>query len=62
MVSLARFKLWWMVPKHSAKANEVPPETQMMLTQLPPDPETGRQLYGLFIPLIDGQAKCSLKA
>lgn len=25
------------------------------------DPETGRQLYGLFIPLIDGQAKCSLK-
>lgn len=36
MVSLARFKLWWMMPKHSVKANEVPPETQTMLTKLPP--------------------------
>ncbi|CAM9329467.1 unnamed protein product, partial [Laminaria digitata] len=61
MMSLSRFKLWWMMPKHTAKANEVPPETQMMLTKLPIDPETGVQLYGLFIPLIDGQAKCSLK-
>eukprot|EP00752_Nemacystus_decipiens_P017232 g15436.t1 len=61
MMSLARFKLWWMMPKHSSTAQEVPPETQMMLTKLQPDPETGRQLYGLFIPLIDGQAKCSLK-
>lgn len=36
MMALARFKLWWMMPKHSTKANEVPPETQMMLTKLPP--------------------------
>ena len=35
MMSLARFKLWWMMPKHTTKANEVPPETQMMLTKLP---------------------------
>lgn len=25
------------------------------------DEKTGKQLYAIFIPLIDGQAKCSLK-
>lgn len=41
MMSLARFKLWWMMPKHTTKANEVPPETQMMLTKLPIGERTG---------------------
>eukprot|EP00611_Tribonema_gayanum_P022661 TRINITY_DN459_c1_g1_i2.p2 TRINITY_DN459_c1_g1~~TRINITY_DN459_c1_g1_i2.p2 ORF type:complete len:255 (+),score=61.78 TRINITY_DN459_c1_g1_i2:68-766(+) len=61
VVALHRFKLWWMKPTHGRRGSDVPPETQLLLSEMPPDPETGRRLYSLFIPLLDGPAKCSMK-
>ncbi|KAG5175037.1 raffinose synthase or seed imbibition protein Sip1-domain-containing protein [Tribonema minus] len=60
VVTLHKFKLWWMKPTHGRRGSDVPPETQLLLSEMPPDPETGRRLYSLFIPLLDGPAKCSL--
>jgi hypothetical protein len=61
LIALHRFKLWWMMPVHVSRSSEVPPETQMLIAELPPDPQTGKKLYSIFIPLLDGPAKCSLK-
>ncbi|CAN0374374.1 unnamed protein product, partial [Discosporangium mesarthrocarpum] len=72
-MALSRFKLWWMMPCHSDRAGNLPPETQMVLMKLPIGeagvlclraawyPEVGKQMYGVLIPLIDGPAKCTLK-
>jgi hypothetical protein len=47
-----------MKPTHAKKASEVPAETQLLMGEMPPDPVTGVKLYSLFIPLLDGPAKC----
>ncbi|CAM9875299.1 unnamed protein product, partial [Phaeothamnion confervicola] len=61
LLALHRFKLWWMKPLHARRTSDIPPETQLLLTELPPDDATGRRLFALFVPLIDGPVKCSLK-
>ncbi|KAG5188143.1 hypothetical protein JKP88DRAFT_178307 [Tribonema minus] len=61
MVALSRFKLWWMRPSHIAHPSAVPPETQLLLGETPEALPDGGTLYTVFIPLLDGVVKCSLK-
>ncbi|CAM9277558.1 unnamed protein product, partial [Chrysoparadoxa australica] len=60
MVALHRFKIWWMRPTHARDVSDIPPETQLMLCQMPPTDE-GKVMYSLFLPLIDGECKCNLR-
>lgn len=61
VVALHRFKLWWMRPTHGKRIGEVPPETQLIIGEMQYDPKIGKKMYCLFLPLLDGPAKCSLK-
>jgi raffinose synthase len=61
LVALSRFKLWWMRPCHVKEAAHVPPETQLLLGESARALPNGRSIYTVYVPLLDGPVKCSLK-
>jgi len=64
IVCLHRHKLWWMKPFHALHTRQVPAETQLLLMELPRTQEEGensKQRYCLMVPLIDSNAKFTLR-
>jgi raffinose synthase len=55
-LACARNKLWWMTPEWGSRGDQLPPETQFLLLELE---EPG--LYGLVLPLIDGDFRGTLR-
>lgn len=55
-LACARNKLWWMTPEWGSRGDQLPPETQFLLLELE---EAG--LYGLVLPLIDGDFRGTLR-
>ncbi|XP_051133904.1 probable galactinol--sucrose galactosyltransferase 2 [Andrographis paniculata] len=54
LLSLFRFKIWWMIPRVGNSARDIPVETQMLLL------EAGAG-YILFLPLVAGEYRSSLQ-
>ncbi|OMO94433.1 Raffinose synthase [Corchorus capsularis] len=72
LLSLFRFKIWWMIPRYGKSGCEIPLETQMLLLEvreesaldddgISSDPPTENAFYILFLPVLDGQFRTSLQ-
>ncbi|TVU15548.1 hypothetical protein EJB05_39073, partial [Eragrostis curvula] len=64
--TLARFKIWWMVPATGAGAAAVPAETQMLLLESRSEAAgssaaEGSAVYALMLPVLDGGFRASLQ-
>lgn len=65
MLSLFRFKIWWMIPRVGSSAKDIPVETQMLLLEAREEPNSekpdGSTAYVLFLPILDGEFRSSLQ-
>lgn len=70
LLSLFRFKIWWMIPRMGNSASDVPVETQMLLLEARqeqilddgiPEASKGNTFYILFLPVLDGLFRSSLQ-
>lgn len=65
MLSLFRFKIWWMIPRVGNSAKDIPVETQMLLLEAMKEPSAeepdGNTAYVLFLPILDGEFRSSLQ-
>mmetsp|Transcript_31250 Transcript_31250/g.67331 ORF Transcript_31250/g.67331 Transcript_31250/m.67331 type:complete len:842 (-) Transcript_31250:276-2801(-) len=59
LVSLPRFKLWWMFPEQGSTAGDVPPETQLLLIDRS-GPGPGEEEYVALLPLSKGSFRSML--
>ncbi|KZV27585.1 putative galactinol--sucrose galactosyltransferase 2 [Dorcoceras hygrometricum] len=57
LLSLFRFKIWWMIPRAGNSARDVPVETQMLLLEASAENTD----YVLFLPVLDGEFRSSLQ-
>lgn len=58
---LFRFKIWWSIPRVGNSASDIPIETQMLLVEAKPEFDDASKSYFLFLPLLDGDFRCSLQ-
>ncbi|KAM7501087.1 hypothetical protein LguiA_025501 [Lonicera macranthoides] len=61
LLCLFRFKIWWSIPRVGNSASDIPIETQMLLVEAKPDFDDASKSYFLFLPLLDGDFRCSLQ-
>ncbi|KAK8914319.1 putative galactinol--sucrose galactosyltransferase 2 [Platanthera zijinensis] len=70
LLSLFRFKLWWMIPRIGRGGSDIPAETQFLLLEAKECAANGdgrskanyaSAFYILFLPLLDGQFRSSLQ-
>lgn len=66
LLSLFRFKIWWMIPRMGNSASDVPIETQMLLLEASekeqgPTSDDASTSYILFLPVLDGDFRSSLQ-
>lgn len=61
LLSLFRFKIWWMIPRVGCSAKDIPVETQMLLLEEPYSEEAENTAYVLFLPILDGEFRSSLQ-
>ncbi|PQM36337.1 putative galactinol--sucrose galactosyltransferase 2 [Prunus yedoensis var. nudiflora] len=65
LLSLFRFKLWWMIPRVGNMGSDIPVETQMLLLQAKegPDCDALKEAtpYILFLPVPEGEFRGSLQ-
>ncbi|XP_050107504.1 probable galactinol--sucrose galactosyltransferase 2 isoform X3 [Malus sylvestris] len=61
LLSLFRFKLWWMIPRVGNTGSDIPVETQMLLLQAKSAEEATPPNYILFLPVLDGEFRSSLQ-
>lgn len=62
LLSLFRFKIWWMIPRVGSSAKDIPVETQMLLLEEPYSEEADENTaYVLFLPILDGEFRSSLQ-
>ncbi|KAH0969874.1 hypothetical protein GBA52_022030 [Prunus armeniaca] len=65
LLSLFRFKLWWMIPRVGNTGSDIPVETQMLLVQAKEGPDFNALKeaapYILFLPVLDGEFRSSLQ-
>lgn len=66
LLSLFRFKIWWMIPRMGNSASDIPIETQLLLLEASekeqgPTSDDASTLYILFLPVIDGEFRSSLQ-
>lgn len=62
LLSLFRFKIWWMIPRVGSSAKDIPVETQMLLLEEPYSEEADKNTaYVLFLPILDGEFRSSLQ-
>ncbi|KAH6774872.1 hypothetical protein C2S52_000147 [Perilla frutescens var. hirtella] len=60
LLSLFRFKIWWMIPRVGNSAKDIPVETQMLLMEAREQAD-GNTAYVLFLPILDGKFRSSLQ-
>ncbi|KAL0904717.1 hypothetical protein M5K25_026858 [Dendrobium thyrsiflorum] len=67
LLSLFRFKLWWMMPRIGRSGSDIPAETQLLLLEAKanddgsPQADKALPFYILFLPVLDGQFRSSLQ-
>ncbi|KDP29033.1 hypothetical protein JCGZ_16422 [Jatropha curcas] len=61
LLSLFRFKLWWMIPRVGYSGSDIPVETQMLLMEDTKGPSKASPSYVVFLPLLDGEFRTSLQ-
>ncbi|XP_042039687.1 probable galactinol--sucrose galactosyltransferase 2 [Salvia splendens] len=65
LLSLFRFKIWWMIPRVGSSGKDIPAETQMLLLEAREEPNfaepDGNTAYVLFLPILDGEFRSSLQ-
>ncbi|KAH0448066.1 hypothetical protein IEQ34_021866 [Dendrobium chrysotoxum] len=67
LLSLFRFKLWWMIPRIGRSGSDIPAETQLLLLEAKangdgsPQADKALPFYILFLPVLDGQFRSSLQ-
>ncbi|KAL1566900.1 galactinol--sucrose galactosyltransferase [Salvia divinorum] len=65
LLSLFRFKIWWMIPRVGSSGRDIPAETQMLLLEAREEPNSaepdGNTAYVLFLPILDGEFRSSLQ-
>ncbi|KAJ9184225.1 hypothetical protein P3X46_003972 [Hevea brasiliensis] len=61
LLSLFRFKLWWMIPRVGDSGSDIPIETQMLLMEVSKGPDNGSPSYIVFLPVLDGEFRSSLQ-
>ncbi|KAL6200837.1 hypothetical protein ACLB2K_024552 [Fragaria x ananassa] len=62
LLSLFRFKLWWMIPRVGSTGSDIPVETQMLLLEAKGEEgEEDTASYILFLPVLDGEFRSSLQ-
>lgn len=65
LLSLFRFKIWWMIPRVGNSAKDIPVETQMLLLEAMKESSAeepdGNTAYVLFLPILDGEFRSSLQ-
>ncbi|KAL5710107.1 galactinol--sucrose galactosyltransferase [Ranunculus cassubicifolius] len=59
LLSLYRFKMWWMIPRVGKSGSDVPIETQMLM--LESKHEEDSTSYVVFLPVLDGEFRTSLQ-
>ncbi|XP_020242358.1 probable galactinol--sucrose galactosyltransferase 2 [Asparagus officinalis] len=59
LLSLFRFKIWWMIPRMGNSASDVPKETQMLLLEAKGD--KNETFYIVLLPVLDGLFRTSLQ-
>ncbi|XP_062088023.1 probable galactinol--sucrose galactosyltransferase 2 isoform X2 [Humulus lupulus] len=61
LLSLFRFKLWWMIPRVGNSGSDIPVETQMLLLEVSKGQDSVETSYVVFLPIIDGEFRSSLQ-
>lgn len=63
LLSLFRFKIWWMIPRVGNSGKDIPVETQMLLLEAREEAKetNGNTTYVLFLPILDGEFRSSLQ-
>ncbi|KAG5252349.1 galactinol--sucrose galactosyltransferase [Salix suchowensis] len=65
LLSLFRFKVWWMIPRVGNSGSDIPIETQMLLLEARKGPDLDKPndppSYMVFLPLLDGEFRGSLQ-
>ena len=63
LLSLFRFKIWWMIPRMGNSGSDVPTETQMLLLEAREDNAVadGSTFYIVLLPVLDGLFRSSLQ-
>ncbi|KAG6743464.1 hypothetical protein POTOM_052156 [Populus tomentosa] len=65
LLSLFRFKVWWMIPRVGNSGSDIPIETQMLLLEARKGPDLDKSndspSYIIFLPLLDGEFRSSLQ-
>ncbi|KAK6133141.1 hypothetical protein DH2020_033180 [Rehmannia glutinosa] len=65
LLSLFRFKIWWMIPRVGNSGKDIPVETQMLLLEANKEPNSEKPdentAYVLFLPILDGDFRSSLQ-
>ncbi|KAK7281976.1 hypothetical protein RIF29_10401 [Crotalaria pallida] len=74
LLSLFRFKIWWMIPLIGRSASDIPIETQLLLLEAreesaledefssgSEEPKAENTTYILFLPVLDGQFRATLQ-
>lgn len=61
LLSLFRFKLWWMIPRVGDSGSDIPIETQMLLMEVNKGPANASPSYIVFLPVLDGEFRSSLQ-
>ncbi|KAK4386774.1 putative galactinol--sucrose galactosyltransferase 2 [Sesamum angolense] len=65
LLSLFRFKIWWMIPRVGNSGRDIPVETQMLLLEAREEPTSEEPnqdaKYVLFLPILDGEFRSSLQ-
>ncbi|XP_059438212.1 probable galactinol--sucrose galactosyltransferase 2 [Corylus avellana] len=66
LLSIFRFKMWWMIPRVGNSGSDIPIETQMLLLEVREAPDFGASnetatSYIIFLPVLDGDFRSSLQ-
>ncbi|GFQ05983.1 probable galactinol--sucrose galactosyltransferase 2 [Phtheirospermum japonicum] len=61
LLSLFRFKIWWMIPRVGNSGKDIPVETQMLLLETKQELNSEKPTYVLFLPILDGEFRSSLQ-
>ncbi|KAM7271556.1 hypothetical protein ACFE04_030770 [Oxalis oulophora] len=61
LMSLFRFKMWWMIPRVGNSGSDIPVETQMLLLEANEGSNDSDPLYIVFLPVLDGEFRSSLQ-
>ncbi|KAK4752348.1 hypothetical protein SAY87_021146 [Trapa incisa] len=61
LLSLYRFKLWWMMPRVGDSGSDIPVETQMLLLEVKEHESSDEPNYLLFLPVLDEDFRSSLQ-